>query len=30
MDLQQIKGRLQGHLVMLTRSIGERSVRLSQ
>jgi Zn-dependent M28 family amino/carboxypeptidase len=27
MDLQQTKGRLHDHLVMLTRSIGERSVR---
>lgn len=27
MDHQQTKGRLQGHLVMLTRSIGERSLR---
>jgi Zn-dependent M28 family amino/carboxypeptidase len=27
MDLQQIKGRLHDHLVMMTRSIGERSVR---
>ena len=27
MDLQQTKDRLHDHLVMLTRSIGERSVR---